>query len=169
MKYLILTLLALTLSVSASEKADPFGGKGTSLTDEVQNEKIYVLDIVYGDTIDTLPSKDSVAVISDAFLKTAKKISISTNAEDSGIIEREDGAKVVYRIKNFKTEFSLKICFIQHSSSGGSETNTELSLIPGEWISLETSSSHESKTLTSGEIITSHTYSYAFARIQKRG
>ncbi len=169
MKYLILTFLALTLSVSGSEKAGPFGGKGTSLTDEVQNEKIYVLDIVYGDTIDALPIKDSVAVISDDFLKTAKKISISTNAEDSGIIEREDGAKVVYRIKNFKTEFALKVSFIQRSSSGQSETNTELSLIPGEWIALGASSRHESKTLTSGEVITSQTYSYAFARIQKRG
>jgi hypothetical protein len=83
MKYLILAVLGLALSMGAAEKAGPFGGKVVSLTSEVQNEKTFVLDIVYGETPDALPSKDSAAVISDEFLKAAKRISIGTNSDDS--------------------------------------------------------------------------------------
>jgi hypothetical protein len=160
MKKALAVIIFLSLA-NAYAGLDPFAGSVADWRTEIVDQKPFLIEFAYAELPHDLPpSPDGNRIVTEEFLKSARKVVVSAASVDSGRIEREDGTVIVYRLKDEKGVMKLAFS-VATRLSGVHELTSEISFPVNKWLAWGGLTSQKLKKVNQAEVLETLYYTLA--------
>jgi|GEM_PF-6297137 hypothetical protein len=133
-----ITLLLSAAVQSAPASSDPFTPGGSSWIDEVVAAKPFTLEICFREVDVTTAPDNPARLVTPEFLESSSRLRIAVAAADQGIVEAQDGVRVIYRLTPESGNHHLEILATRRDAESGlREMNSRLTLLPDRWLIMD--------------------------------